>query len=519
MKPSKLSKSFLLMIACFYFSGSIAQSSKVESYFNEIGKLHQLNGNILLAQNGRVVLNHAVGYADFLTRKPNTTDARFNLCSISKVFTSTAILQLRDKGKLSLDDHLAKYFPDFQFADITLRQLLTHTSGLPDFALWEDRVDKDPSVIITNRDLLPAIHDWKGGLRFKPGAQYQYCNAGYELLALVIEKITRTSLSAYLNQYIFKPSGMKDTYLSVYPGRIWQNDPRAVKMHQHNHPYYDTTYAYTDSSSIFNYVRYQNYNCGFLIGGSNVIATTSDLLAFDQAFFSGKLLKPSSVAEALEPLKINGVVVYDQQMDTMVGDGKMTVGLGWDIWEQPGYGKSVGHGGFLFGNATIYIHHIQNNQTIIAFDNAVNSEFGRIVTSSLYLLNGREPLEIRNHHSMAFVYGSTLVRQGPDAAACALNAIKGDTAHYYLSEWEFNQLGGNLLYRSSFEGHQQLAVEVFKINTLLFPDSFNTYDSYAEGLRENGRKKEAIMMYQKSITMNPGNEDGKRALKELMDGK
>ena len=511
-------KKYLLFVACSFCLGAFAQNSKIDNYFNSLGD--QFNGNILLAQNGRVVLNRGAGYADFLTKKPNTTDARFNLCSISKVFTSTAILQLRDKGKLSLEDHLAKYFPDFQFADITLRQLLAHTSGLPDFALWEDRIDKDPSVIITNRDLLPAIRNWKGGLRFKPGTQYQYCNAGYELLALVIEKIAHKSLSAYLDQYIFKPSGMKDTYLSVYPDRIWQHDLRAVKMHRHNHPYYDTTYAYTDSSSIFEYVRYQNYNCGFLVGGSNVIATTSDLLAFDRAFFSGKLLKPSSVAEALDPLQINGVVVYDRQMDTMMGEGKMTVGLGWDIWEQPGYGKSVGHGGYLFGNPTIYIHHMQGNQTIIAFDNADGSgTFGQIVTSSLYLLNGKEPMEFSNHHSMAFVYGSTLVKQGPDAAACALNEIKADTAHYYLNEWEFNQLGGNLLNLSKFEGHDQLALEVFKLNTIMFPNSANTYDSYAYGLRAMGKKKEAIQMYQKSIAMDPNNEDGKAALKELMDGK
>ena len=511
-------KKYLLFVACSFCLGAFAQNSKIDNYFNSLGD--QFNGNILLAQNGRVVLNRGAGYADFLTKKPNTADARFNLCSISKVFTSTAILQLRDKGKLSLEDHLAKYFPDFQFADITLRQLLAHTSGLPDFALWEDRIDKDPSVIITNRDLLPAIRNWKGGLRFKPGTQYQYCNAGYELLALVIEKIAHKSLSAYLDQYIFKPSGMKDTYLSVYPDRIWQHDLRAVKMHRHNHPYYDTTYAYTDSSSIFEYVRYQNYNCGFLVGGSNVIATTSDLLAFDRAFFSGKLLKPSSVAEALDPLQINGVVVYDRQMDTMMGEGKMTVGLGWDIWEQPGYGKSVGHGGYLFGNPTIYIHHMQGNQTIIAFDNADGSgTFGQIVTSSLYLLNGKEPMEFSNHHSMAFVYGSTLVKQGPDAAACALNAIKGDTAHYYLNEWEFNQLGGNLLNLSKFEGHDQLALEVFKLNTIMFPNSANTYDSYAYGLRAMGKRKEAIQMYQKSIAMDPTNEYGKAALKELIDGK
>jgi len=120
---------------------------------------------------------------------------------------------------------------------------------------------------------------------------------------------------------------------------------------------------------------------------------------------------------------------------------------------------------------------------------------------------------------MAFVYGSTLVKQGPDAAACALNAIKGDTAHYYLNEWEFNQLGGNLLNLSKFEGHDQLALEVFKLNTIMFPNSANTYDSYAYGLRAMGKRKEAIQMYQKSIAMDPTNEYGKAALKELIDGK
>jgi len=120
---------------------------------------------------------------------------------------------------------------------------------------------------------------------------------------------------------------------------------------------------------------------------------------------------------------------------------------------------------------------------------------------------------------MAFVYGSALVKDGPDAAAAAFNAIKSDTAHYYLNEWEFNQLGGNLLNLSKFEGHKGLALEVFKLNTILFPASANTYDSYAYGLRATGRKKEAIQMYQKSLAMQPDNDDGKQALKELTEGK
>src|SRR6185437_4399718 len=110
-------------IACIWYAGAFAQNPKIDTYFNSLGD--QLNGNILLAQNDHVVLNRAVGYADFVSRKLNTPDARVNLASVSKLFTSTAILQLKDKGKLLLDDPLTKLIPDFPFADVTIRHLLT----------------------------------------------------------------------------------------------------------------------------------------------------------------------------------------------------------------------------------------------------------------------------------------------------------------------------------------------------------------------------------------------------------
>jgi len=308
---------------------------------------------------------------------------------------------------------------------------------------------------------------------------------------------------------------MNDTYVSEYPRHWYINDPRCVKMHFKTHPYYDTSYAYADSSSRY---KYTSYNFGGTTGNGNVISTTGDLLKFDKLFFSRRLLKPATMQEAFTPLKLNSGETWYGHMDTMDGEGKMSYGLGWNIWEQPGYGISVGHGGFMFGNATMYIHNIATGNTVIGFDNTAGSEFGRIITSCFAILHGKNPLEIRNHHSLAFIYGSTLVKQGVDAAASAFNSVKSDTAHYYLSEWEFNQLGGNLMFGSAFKEHQEMALEVFKISTLLFPDSFNTYDSYGEGLQEVGKKNEAILMFQKSIVLNPGNEGGKANLKKLLSG-
>src|SRR3569833_4512088 len=111
---------------------------------------------------------------------------------------------------------------------------------------------------------------------------------------------------------------------------------------------------HADSSALPGYIKFANYTANGPVGGSNIIATTADILSFDRAFFAGKLLKQSSMDEALTPLKLNNGETWYGPMDTMGGEGKMTVGLGWDIFILPGYGKSVGHGGFLFGYAFFF---------------------------------------------------------------------------------------------------------------------------------------------------------------------
>jgi tetratricopeptide (TPR) repeat protein len=106
------------------------------------------------------------------------------------------------------------------------------------------------------------------------------------------------------------------------------------------------------------------------------------------------------------------------------------------------------------------------------------------------------------------------VDKGPDAAIAKLMTFKSDTVHYYLDELEMNTLGFDLL-KAPLPNHNELALEAFKVNTLLFSKSGNTYDSYADALERNGKKEEAILMYQKSLALSPGNEAGKRALQRL----
>lgn len=492
-----------------------SQTQAFNAYFDELANLRQHNGNLLVADQGKVLINFSSGYADFATQKVNTSASHFNLASISKVITATAILQLKEKGKLRLDDVVVKYLPSFPFHEITIRHLLTHTSGLPDLELFEDIVKQFHDTVITNRNILPELGKWTRGLYFKPGDEYRYCNTEYNLLALLVETESDMGFSAYLEKYIFGPAGMKDTYV-LEPG-LAKGGYLVAQPQMKPHPGYDSTFIAVDSIARF---KYLTHNISGTVGQGNVMSTTIDMLKFDQAYFKEKLLDASTMQEAMTPVKLNdGTIPFNQRMDTIEGEGKMTYGLGWEIFEQPLYGISVGHGGFKFGLATFYFHNPAKNQTIVGFDNTAGSEFGRFIASAQSLINDKEPLVFRTSKSLIVLYGTALVKHGSDHAAVVFNANKSNTKGFYLNEGELNDLGYNLFYMSSFPRHKEMALEVFKLGTFIFPESYNTYDSYGQLLRDIGQKEDAILMYKKSIELNPKNEDGIRILNQLLKDK
>lgn len=504
----------IFFLAAILLSGvfSIAQNrlGKLNIYFNNIARGKNMNGNILLAENGRAVYLRSFGYADVPSATKNDINVHYNLASISKVFTATAILQLKEKGKVRLEDTLQRYFPDFPYPGITIRHLLTHTSGLPDLELYEPLIKKFPDTIITNNIIIPVLIHEHRPLYFPPGDKFSYCNTNYSLLAMLVEKLSGLSFSAYLKTFIFQPAGMEGTYLT---DTSYQHAYHGIVTPHVKASYYDTTY--TPVFAVKRY-RYTSYNNCAATGASNIITTISDLQLFDRAFFDGKLLSPAGIEEALTPVRLNSGETYWEHMDTMQGEGKGSYGLGWEIFEQPGFGKSAGHGGFNFGLATFYFRNISRKQTIIAFDNVAGHSFGNIVTSAFHMMNDQPPLPLKEKASLVRLFAATMVQKGIDNAVSGLTAFKSDTGNYFFSEHEMNQLGYEFLYLSSLPDHLQFAIETFKINMLLFPESYNTYDSYAEALSHTGKHQEAILMYQKSIALNPDNQGGIKALKQLL---
>lgn len=209
------------VFACLLMGGAAAGADRptdaqvVQDLNSTLEKLvsgDKFSGAVLLARHGEILFDHAYGYADHAFAAPNRTDTRFNIGSMGKMFTGVAILQLAQQGKLSLDDKLSKDLPDYPnkqvAARITLRQLLTHTSGLGDF-FGPEFMAGNMARYDSLESLLPFFVDKP--LKFEPGTQWAYSNAGYIVLGLVIQHVTGQSYYDYVQQHVFAPAGMQDT--------------------------------------------------------------------------------------------------------------------------------------------------------------------------------------------------------------------------------------------------------------------------------------------------------------------
>lgn len=511
------SKIILLTLVAFLVLGfcSIAQDkrSSLDSLFTKLNGEGNFNGNVLVAENGKIIYKKSFGYADVKLKTLNTSNSTFQTASVSKVFTATAILQLRDKGKLQLKDPLTKYFPNFPFADITIKHLLSHTSGLPNYELWGAIAHAYPDSIITNKSIIPALKAWNQPLYFQPGEQWRYCNTNYNLLALLVEQVSKMPFEEYLQKHIFLPAQMHHTYVTT------PANPMVDKNRVTEHFWatmYSTRLENIDSIQVndpvkMKMLRFENYNLSGLTGDANVISTTEDLLKFDQAHYRGKLLRTKTMEDAFTPTKLNSGETYSGEVEVDWG-GKVSYGLGWVVREDPERGKIVGHDGFNGGIATIFYRNITKKQTVIVFDNTVGYDFREKVTAAVSILNNEKPKPISEQKSVARLYGEKLLKSGPALALIHLNELRADSAHYFLAERELNHLGYDFLHN----GYTEEALEAFKLNIVLHPASFNVYDSYGEALMKTGRKEEAILMYKRSVALNPRNEGGKEVLKLLL---
>lgn len=299
----------------------------------------RFSGMVLVAKDGRPVFRHAVGLANREWNVPVTPNTRFRIGSITKQFTAAAILKLADEGKLSLDDPISKYDPAAPppWTGITLKHLLTHTSGIPSytglktFFFETSRIDRPPSQIV---DLTRAMP-----LEFKPGEKWAYDNTGYILLGVVIEKVTGQSYANYLKAAFFDPLGMKDTGYDLGETLIERRADGYAMLNATviNAPYLAMSLPHAAGS---------------------LYSSADDLLAWDQALHAGKVISRASVAAMFTNYGFK--YGYGQFVDKVEGRR---------FWS---------HAGGINGFHTMLARYPDDNLTLIVLSNFQNADVGRI---------------------------------------------------------------------------------------------------------------------------------------------
>ncbi|WP_299114232.1 serine hydrolase [uncultured Winogradskyella sp.] len=346
-----MKKSLILLftIACSVttFSQSL-QSKRLDSLFSSLYAKKSFNGNVLVAEKGEVIFKKSYGYADESTRRKINNETIFELASVSKQFTAMGIVILQKAGKLEYNDRISKYIPELDFyGDVTVRNLLNHTGGLPDYmGLFEKKWDK--SKFATNEDIIKLFAKHKPKANFQPGDKFEYSNTGYALLASIIERASGKSFTNHLASTIFKPLGMNNTF--VYRSRY---ETREIDN-------YALGYI-SDKSG--NKVRPDSYGKEFyfyyldgIVGDGMVNSTLDDLLKWDRALYTDKLVNAEDKA------------LIFSSAETKDGKGS-GYGFGWGVSTSDAYGKTVSHSGSWAGNLTYIERQLDNDKTFIILQN------------------------------------------------------------------------------------------------------------------------------------------------------
>lgn len=448
-------------------SSLFGQSAEIGNLMNQLHHRGQYDGAVLVAQQGKILYRGAFGLADESSKRAFTIDTPSCLASLSKPFTATAIMMLAEKGRLSYDDPIGRYLPELPKAlgAATVRQILNHTSGIPDYS--SDLNAERPGM--SAKDVLNVLRTVDKPI-FAPGEKYEYSNSGYVLLGLVVEKLSGKPFLEFLQEQIFRLLGMKTTF-ALPPGR---SKPDTVAN------------GYGDFGGLSNANSYVG-------GDGGLYSTIDDLYKFDQALYGEKLMKQQTLKEAFTQGKVR--------------TGTTTYGLGWNITFDSA-GMHVWHTGNTAGYRA-YMERVPDSRiTIIMLTNHGNTKRIDISQAIQKILAGQSYMLPKRSIAVA-MYG-TIQNSGVDAAIAAYQSAKAAN-DYDVSEAELNTLG----YQLSSVKRIADAIRIFTLNTTEHPSSSNAFDSLAEAYQISGDKAAAVKYYGIAMEKDPQNLHAKTMLEKL----
>lgn len=329
---------------------------KLDSFYR-IQVANGFNGSVLIGYQGHIIYERYYGYADKGTGRRLTKDASVQLASTSKTFTATAIMYLHQHKYLHIDDKVKDYLPNFPYANVTIKMLLNHRSGIPDYLKWYARYRKNTMTPIYNDELLGLFAQYKPGLEFTPDTRFKYSNSNYAILARLIEEVTEMTYKDFMHQYFFEPMGMKNTF--VYDPAVGLPG-KATKSYHYNW----TEYPIVFSDGIY--------------GDKGIYSTVQDMYRWDQSFYFYEFLDSNTTEYAYGPCSFERA-------------GVKNYGLGWRMYCYPDGDKVVFHNGWWHGNNTVFLRFIKDNFTIIVLGNKYNKNIYNH-GPALYRLVNNSPL-------------------------------------------------------------------------------------------------------------------------------
>lgn len=323
------------------------------SFFDSLLVKRGFNGSILVAKDGAIVYEKYAGFADLRTKDSLTSSTPLHIASTGKTFTAMALLRLVQENKLSLNDSMHKFFPAFPYAGITVQMLLSHRSGLPNY-LYFMEAEKKNKEYINNNDVLDFLITKKPNLSYSSGKRFNYCNTNFVLIALIIEKVSGKTFPAFMQEQVFGPLQMKNTFVFTLAdtaratptfkatGGFWQNDMT------------DGTY-----------------------GDKNIYTTPQDLLKWDQALYTEQFLSKAFLDSAFTPYSNERPSIHNY-------------GLGWRMLMIPNGKKVIYHFGRWHGCNAAFARLVDEKVTIIILGNKYNSNIYRAASKSYNLFGDYE---------------------------------------------------------------------------------------------------------------------------------
>lgn len=490
MKIKHLNIALLLLL--FVCSAVFSQTMKaepeaktvkrIESYLNKLEAVG-FSGVVLVEMNNGKIVSKGYGFKNDERKLKNTPDTIFDIGSIAKQFTGAAIMKLEMQGSLNTDDKISKYFSDVPAdkAEITIHQLLRHSSGLPSNVGG----DFDP---ISQSEFLEKV--FSAPLRFESGSRFSYSNVGYSLLAMIVEKVSGTSYERFLYESLWKPANMEQT---GYTRPVFEKDLIAV--------------GYKDGA-VWGKPNEQAWDKDapfwHLKGNGGILSTAEDLYKWHQALNMDRILSGEAKEKYFRPkLREN------ESADSYYA-------YGWDVHKTKRNTTLVGHNGTNRVFYADFHRYPDEAAAIIMLSNKahpnffeINREISKIIFDPSY-----QPVipiaDNKTNRDFTENIISITLEAGFEAAA---KSYKKRPRGADLLESVVNSKGYELLSDKKL----LKAIEVFKLNVLAFPQSANAFDSLGEAYLEAGNKDLAIENYKKSLVLNPENKNAEEVLKSLVN--